>query len=553
MMQYLLPTAVGLTARTNVKNNIGLGSTASKLAVTNSQTREHDVKAMQFEELRSLDLRQCHSVGDIVAALRYCAFGARMLGEVSHTICGLATSKEKPIFIYDGKEDSALGRLLARFVDHRWFRKVVRPGEFARGKIRADVVVVGGYSERDADAIYSKARRAIFVNAFDMARPGQIRDGYFPDAVFADPRYIMPVIFAALADWLDGRPTSARSLLNGLSPYGGLAAQVARGAKALEAMTADKNALRFLTISGAMTIGKMDLVICDMIDEGMVHAISSTGALMAHGLVSSIGLKHYKYNPRVDDTELARRKLNRVTDTLEPETNLDTVEEVIGQVIEQIDGSSALGPTELNRLIGKHLAQHYPNERGILKSAYVHGVPVFVPAFVDSELGNDIYIHNLKRQQRGEKPIVIDLERDSKELIRLVTGAKRFGIFTIGGGVPRNNVQNVAPLIEIINERLGPTYPERRYRYGVRICPDRPHFGHLSGCTYSENESWRKADKNGIYAEMIADATQVWPFLIKYLMEGKSAAKKNRPRSVGARRAGASARRRAGASTRAHV
>ena len=112
----------------------------------------------------------------------------------------------------------------------------------------------------------------------------------------------------------------------------------------------------------------------------------------------------------------------------------------------------------------------------------------------------------------------------SKRLIEMVTGANRFGIFSIGGGVPRNNVQNVAPLIEIINERLGPTFPNRRFSYGVRICPDRPHFGHLSGCTYSENESWRKADKDGIYAEMIADATQVWPFLVKYIMERKTAA-----------------------------
>ena len=318
-----------------------------------------------------------------------------------------------------------------------------------------------------------------------------------------------------------------------LAPYGGLAAQVARGAKALEAMMNDKNCVRFLTISGAMTVGKMDLIICDMIEQGLIHAISSTGALMAHGLVSSIGLKHYKYNPKYDDTELARRKLNRVTDTLEPETNLDTVEEVIGKVIEKIDGKPTLSPTELNRLIGKHLAENYPNDRGILKSAYLHGVPVFVPAFVDSELGNDIYIHNMKRRRRGKKPILMDLERDSKELIRLVTSSKRFGIFTIGGGVPRNNVQNVAPLIEIINERLGPTFPNRRFSYGVRICPDRPHFGHLSGCTYSENESWRKADKNGIYAEMIADATQVWPFLVKYLMERKVRRRNDRSKIYG--------------------
>ena len=484
------------------------------------------MKALQFEELRSLDLQTCESVGDIVAALRYCAFGGRMLGEVAHTIHEMVMAEEKPLLVYDGVEDSPLGKLLQKLVANRWFKRIVRPAQFAKAKENKEsFVVVGAFSERDAEAIYKKKGRAIFINPFDMARPGQIRDGYFPDAVFADPRYVMPLLYSALDEWINGRPVSVGSLIGKLTPYGGLAAQVARGAKALDAMVNDKSAVRFLTISGAMTVGKMDLVICDMIEQGFVHAISSTGALMAHGLVSSIGLKHYKYNPKYDDTELARRKLNRVTDTLEPETNLDTVEEVIGDVIETLDGSEPLSPTELNKLIGKHLAENYPNERGILKSAYVHGVPVFVPAFVDSELGNDIYIHNMKRQRAGLQPILMDLEKDSKELIKLVTGSKRFGIFTVGGGVPRNNVQNVAPLIEIINERLGPTFPNRRFSYGVRICPDRPHFGHLSGCTYSENESWRKADKNGIYAEMIADATQVWPFLVKYIMEKKAASK----------------------------
>ena len=484
------------------------------------------VKAAKFEELKSLDLGACATVGDIVQGLRYCAFGGRMLGEVANTIYQMATAQKKPLIIFDGVADSALGALLKQFVARSWCRRILLPAQYARGKFSGDnVIVVGAFSERDAEAIYTKPARAIFINPFDMARPGQIRDGFFPDAVFADPRYVMPVIYAALEEWINNKPSSVTAFISKLAPMGGLAAQVARGANALEAMMRDKNCARFLTVSGAMTVAKMDLVICDMIEQGLVQAISCTGALMAHGLVSSIGLKHYKYNPKYNDTELARRKLNRVTDTLEPETNLDTVEEVIGKVIERIDGKQAFGPTELNKLIGKHLAENYPNERGILKSAYLHKVPVFVPAFVDSELGNDIYIHNIKRRRRGKKPILMDLERDSKELIRVVTGSKRFGIFSIGGGVPRNNVQNVAPLIEIINERLGPTFPARRFMYGVRICPDKPHFGHLSGCTYSENESWRKADKNGIYAEMLADATQVWPFLIKYLMEKRQTPK----------------------------
>jgi deoxyhypusine synthase len=478
------------------------------------------VKTLSFEELKSLDLRRCESVAEIVEGMRYCAFGARMLGEVAHTLHQMITAKRKPILVYDGLPNSPLGQLLRKFVENDWCRSMVLPSEYARRKARPDnAIVVGGFSERYAEAIYHKPARAIFINPFDIARPGQIRDGYFPDAVFADPRYIIPVIYRALEEWVNGRRTSVPLFMAELARFGGLASQVSRGATALQTMVGDKECFRFLTISGAMTVAKMDLVICDMIESGLVQAISSTGALMAHGLVSSIGLKHYKYNPAFDDTSLARRKLNRVTDTLEPETNLDSVEEVIGQVIDKIDGRQTISPTQLNERIGKHLAAHYPNDRGILKSAYMNGVPVFVPAFVDSELGNDLYIHNVKRKRRGKAPIVMDLETDSTKLIKLVTEAKRFGVFSIGGGVPRNNVQNVAPLIEIINERLGPTFPERRYCYGIRICPDKPHFGHLSGCTYSENESWRKAARDGVYAEMLADATQVWPFLVKHVIE----------------------------------
>jgi len=482
---------------------------------------------VKFEELKSLDLRRCATVADIVDGMRNCAFGARMLGEVAKTIHAMITAKKKPVVIYDGLPNSPLSRILKKFVEHRWCARVVLPSQYAKGTRGGDnVIVVGGFSERDSQAIYTKPGRAIFINSFDMARPGQIRDGYFPDAVFADPRYVMPVLYRTLDEWINGKRTSVVSLMSELASYGGIASQVSRGAAALQTMARDKNCLRFMTISGAMTVGKMDLVICDMIESGLIHAISSTGALMAHGLVSSIGLKHYKYNPAYDDTALARRKLNRVTDTLEPETNLDTVEEVIGEVIEQLEDSCPLSPTVLNELIGKHLAESYPNERGILKSAYLCGVPVFVPAFVDSELGNDLYIHNIKRERRGKRPILMDLEADSKKLVEWVTKAKRFGIFTVGGGVPRNNVQNVAPLIEIINQRLGRNLPPRRFTYGIRICPDRPHFGHLSGCTYSENESWRKAAKNGVYAEIQADATQVWPFLIKHVMDTLPAKKK---------------------------
>ena len=83
--------------------------------------------------------------------------------------------------------------------------------------------------------------------------------------------------------------------MDSLSSMPGVGMQVRQGAEIARLMMQKKGIIRFLTLSGAMTIAQMSLVICDMIDRGMVHSVTSTGALMAHGLVPGLGLKHYKY------------------------------------------------------------------------------------------------------------------------------------------------------------------------------------------------------------------------------------------------------------------
>jgi hypothetical protein len=106
-------------------------------------------KPLEFEELRSLDLRKCATVGDIVNAMRYCAFGARMLGEVANTIRESIALKRKPLLIYGGLTDSPLGLLLQRFVENKWCARIVLPSQYARRQTGdEDVIVVGGFSER---------------------------------------------------------------------------------------------------------------------------------------------------------------------------------------------------------------------------------------------------------------------------------------------------------------------------------------------------------------------------------------------------------------------
>jgi deoxyhypusine synthase len=113
----------------------------------------------------------------------------------------------------------------------------------------------------------------------------------------------------------------------------------------------------------------------------------------------------------------------------------------------------------------------------------------------------------------------MDMEHDTDMLFRMAIDAERLGIFSIGGGVPRNNTQNVAPLIDIANNRMNESFPRKKFSYGCRIAPDAPHYGHLSGCTYSEGKSWGKMQTDGMFAEIRSDATLIWPFILKYVME----------------------------------
>ena len=157
----------------------------------------------------------------------------------------------------------------------------------------------------------------------------------------------------------------------------------------LAAMIEDRDCFVVLTLSGAMTIAKMGKIISSMIDHGMVHAIVSTGALIAHGLSESVGKTHYRYDPAITDEELFRKGYNRVYDTLEMESNLNYVEQIMSSTLKRLNADQALSSELLTRELGRTLAEEHHGS-GILKSAYLKKVPVYIPAFTDSEMGLDV-------------------------------------------------------------------------------------------------------------------------------------------------------------------
>ena len=323
------------------------------------------------------------------------------------------------------------------------------------------------------------------------------------------------------------RVTSFASLLRAMSRTAFSGRALGEAFEVTLEMVRDPACKVVLTLSGAMTIAKMGKVISKMIDAGMVQAIVSTGALMAHGLSEATGMVHYRHDPRMSDEELFEKGYNRVYDTLEMEANLNYVEEFTSRALDTIE--PPFSSEKICRGLGRLLAEDAAGT-GVLRSAYERGVPVYVPAFTDSELGLDLATWAMRKERKpGADPrAVLDLVPaynpyyDLHSFAKFCLGAERLGIFTIGGGVPRNWAQEVGPFVDIMNHRLGIALTPPRYRYAVRICPEPTHWGGLSGCTYSEGVSWGKfvpPEEGGRFAEVFADATTVWPLLVKGVLE----------------------------------
>ena len=318
-----------------------------------------------------------------------------------------------------------------------------------------------------------------------------------------------------------GKVKSIDDLVRAMSKTAFTGRQLGEAADVLEAMARDEECFVVMTLSGAMTVAKQGLIVTELIDRGIVNAVVSTGALMAHGLVEATGRAHFRANPEVSDEELYEQGYNRVYDTLEPEQNLDDVEEVMSMVLEGWDHNEVMCSYKLNHAIGAYLAKNV-HERGILKSAHDQGVPVFVPAFSDSEMGLDTALNNRLRESTGRHKIRFDPFLDLEHFAATLLRQKKLGILTIGGGVPRNWSQQFGPFCELRHRRLGENIPLKRYHYGLRICPEPVYWGGLSGSPYSEAISWGKfvpPAEGGRFGEVFVDATVGLPLIVAAVLE----------------------------------
>jgi deoxyhypusine synthase len=284
-------------------------------------------------------------------------------------------------------------------------------------------------------------------------------------------------------------------------------------------MLSDPACIIFMGLSGAMIPGGMRKVIRDMIEMKLIDVLVSTGANIFHDLFESFGYRHYVGSEEGDDDALRKHRIVRVYDALMDDHEINQVIYLLSKVSEEME-EQVISSRRYLEVLGHRI----DDDGSILKTASRCGVPVFVPALSDSSIGIGLtFLH--ARKKNPSTGLIIDQIRDSFEIAQLKRIAKTTGAIYIGGGVPKNYIQQLGPVSELLFRR------ESGHRFAFQVTTDDPKWGGLSGCTFEEAKSWGKIEKASAYAAVYMDATVALPLLVGAILQaGKICRERKRRR-----------------------
>jgi len=236
-----------------------------------------------------------------------------------------------------------------------------------------------------------------------------------------------------------------------------------------------------LGLSGAMIPAGMQECLIQLVERRYVDAVVSTGANIFHDICEHLGVRHYKGTHLTNDEELYRNGIDRIYDVFAVEKEFQNVEHYIGDFGTSL-GDARLSSRAFLKLLGKKIAAERPEGRSLLAACAKHNVPVHVPALADSAIG----IGLVTAYRRGAK-LVIDQIADASELSAFVERAEKTGVIYLGGGTPKNFIQQT----EVIPPLEGETYIGG-HAYAIQYTTDAPHWGGLSGCMsqHSSQQMW---------------------------------------------------------------
>ncbi|MBC7922018.1 MAG: deoxyhypusine synthase [Ferruginibacter sp.] len=289
------------------------------------------------------------------------------------------------------------------------------------------------------------------------------------------------------------------------------ARNLARGARIFNMMQADQDCAVYLTLAGSLISAGLKHVIVDLVKNNMVDAIVSTGAnIVDQDFFEALGFKHYIGTQfGIDDQELRELMIDRIYDTFIDEEDLRACDDTIARICNTLP-KKAYSSREFIREMGRFLEENDQyaayREESIVYQCYKKGVPIFVPAFSDCSAGFGLVHH---QWHNPDHHLSIDSAKDFLEITKTKLANPESGLFMIGGGVPKNFVQDIVVACDILDKEAA------MHKYAVQVTVADERDGALSGSTLKEACSWGKVDT--VYEQMIwAEATIAMPLIAGY-------------------------------------
>ncbi len=302
---------------------------------------------------------------------------------------------------------------------------------------------------------------------------------------------------------IDIKKFDARPIVEAMRGMSFTSRDLGRAAEIYNMMLEDQDCAVILTLAGSTSAGGCMDLYADMVANNMVDAIVSTGAsIVDMDFFEGLGFKHYQAQSEVDDRELRDLYIDRIYDTYIDEEDLQACDATILEIANGLE-PRAYSSREFIWHMGKYLAEHGKKDHSLVRLAYEKNVPIFCPAFTDSSAGFGLVKHQVDNPGNH---MVLDSIADFRELTDLKIHAGTTGLLMIGGGVPKNFVQDTVVCAEILGKDVD------MHKYAVQITVADVRDGACSSSTLKEACSWGKVDV--AYEQMVfAEAGSVMPLL----------------------------------------
>jgi deoxyhypusine synthase len=295
----------------------------------------------------------------------------------------------------------------------------------------------------------------------------------------------------------------SRKIIESMSKMSFTSRDTAKASSIFNEMLSDKNCTTFLTLAGSTSAAGCMKIYSDMIKYNMIDVIVATGAsIIDMDFFEALGFRHYQGSQFQDDTRLRENYIDRIYDTYIDEEELQACYKTICDIADKL-APNAYTSREFIKEIGKYLKTHTKKKGSLIETAYDNNVPIFCPAFTDSSAGFGLVMH---QEKNPKKCVIIDSIREFRELTEIKIKSKSSGLLMIGGGVPKNFVQDTVVCAELLGKEVD------MHKYAVQITVADTRDGACSSSTLKEASSWGKVDVSK--EQMVfAEATSVLPLI----------------------------------------